>query len=134
MFTHVCQVRFRDLDAMRHVNNSVYLTYLEETRIAYMNARRSGSLFDAEHGTIMARSEINYRFPATLGDALVIEMTVGQIRRSSFEFDYSLYRQADRRLIAQAKTVMVCYNYTLNMPVRVPDAWLAALRADQPAV
>ena len=134
MFTHTIQVRFRDLDAMKHVNNSVYLTYLEETRIAFMNAHQTGSLFDPQRGTIMARSEIDYRFPATLGDTLVIEMSVGQIRRSSFEFVYSIYRQCDRKQIAAAKTTMVCYNYALNMPVRVPEEWRAHLEADRLSV
>jgi acyl-CoA thioester hydrolase len=131
MFTHSILVRFRDLDALRHVNNSVYLTYLEEARIAYMQERQTGAVFDAQHGTIVARCEIDYRFPAVLGDTLVIEMAVGEIRRSSFEFVYTLYRQSDRRLVAQAMTVMVCYNYALNTPVRLPEEWRKQLEADQ---
>jgi acyl-CoA thioester hydrolase len=134
MFTHTINIRFRDLDALRHVNNSVYLTYLEESRIAYMQARQAGTVFDPQHGTIMAHSEIDYRFPATLGDTLVVEMNVGNIRRSSFEFLYALYRQSDRRLIARAMTIMVCYNYVLNAPVRMPDEWRMQLEADQTTV
>jgi acyl-CoA thioester hydrolase len=134
MFTHSLQVRFRDLDALRHVNNSVYLTYLEEVRIAYMQAHQTGSVFDVQHGTIVARCEIDYRYPAVLGDTLITEMCVGEIRRSSFEFIYTLYRQSDRRLIAQAKTIMVCYNYALGTPVRLPDEWRKQLEADQAAV
>ncbi len=133
MFTHTIQVRFRDLDAMRHVNNAVYLTYLEETRIAYMRAHRAGSVFDADHGTIMARSELDYRYPATLDDTLTIEMAVGQIRRSSFVFLYRITRQGDGRLIAEAKTTMVCYSYVLNAPVRLPESWRKQLQADQAA-
>jgi acyl-CoA thioester hydrolase len=133
MFTHSIQVRFRDLDALRHVNNSVYLTYLEETRIAYMRAHGTGSVLETERGTIMARSELDYRFPATLGDTLVIEMCVGDIRGSSFEFLYRITRQSDSRLIAEAKTTMVCYNYVFNAPVRVPEEWRKQLLADQAA-
>jgi acyl-CoA thioester hydrolase len=134
MFTHSINIRFRDLDALRHVNNSVYLTYLEEARIAYMQERQAGTLFDPQHGTIMAHSEIDYRFPATLGDTLVIEMNVGIIRSSSFEFIYTLYRQSDRRVIATAMTVMVCYSYVLNTPVRLPNEWCKQLEADQVTV
>ena len=131
MFTHTLQVRFRDLDALNHVNNSVYLTYLEETRIAFMHAHHVGGLHTPERGTILARCELDYRFPARLGDTIVIEMQVGAIRRSSFEFVYKLYRQADRKLIAEAKTVQVCYNYVLNTPIRVPEDWLQQLKAEQ---
>jgi acyl-CoA thioester hydrolase len=129
MFTHTLQVRFRDLDALNHVNNSVYLTYLEETRIAFMNATRVGGLFSPEHGTILARCEIDYRHPARLGDVLRIEMSTGKIRNSSFVFAYRIIRESDQKLIAEACTVQVCYNYVLNKPVRVPDEWKVALSA-----
>jgi acyl-CoA thioester hydrolase len=129
MFIHTLQVRFRDLDALNHVNNSVYLTYLEETRIAFMNEHQVGGLSSPEQGTILARCEINYRFPAKLGDTLTVEMRVGEVRRSSFEFLYRVVRQDDHKLIAEAKTVQVCYNYVLNTPVRVPEEWRRQLQS-----
>jgi acyl-CoA thioester hydrolase len=134
MFTHTLQVRFRDLDALNHVNNSVYLTYLEETRIAFMHAHGVGGLSTPDSGTILARCEIDYRHPARLGETLVIEMNVGEVRRSSFEFVYRITRQDDERLIASAKTVQVCYNYALNTPIRVPEAWRQQLVKHQPRV
>jgi acyl-CoA thioester hydrolase len=136
MFTHTLQVRFRDLDALNHVNNSVYLTYLEETRIAFMNAHGVGGLSTPERGTILARCEIDYRYPAKLGDTLNIEMRVGEIRRSSFEFIYRIVRPDQRgaKLIATAKTVQVCYNYILNTPIRVPEDWQLRLQAEQTTV
>jgi acyl-CoA thioester hydrolase len=130
MFSHELCVRFRDLDAMQHVNNSVYLTYLEETRIAFMNASGIGGLWAPENGTILARCEIDYRYPAKLGDVLRIEMRVGEVRRSSFEFIYRIIRVGDERLITNARTTQVCYNYVLNRPMRVPDAWRARLQAE----
>lgn len=131
MFTHTLTVRFRDLDALNHVNNSVYLTYLEETRIAYMAARQVGGLTNPEQGTILAHCEIDYRRPALLADTLRIELGIGSIRHSSFEFTYRVIRQADEQLIAQAMTVQVCYNYRLGTPIRIPGDLLQLLQADQ---
>jgi acyl-CoA thioester hydrolase len=134
MFTHTLIVRFRDLDALNHVNNSVYLTYLEEARIGYMLARGFGRLANQERGTILARCEIDYRFPAVLADVLEIEMEVGEVRHSSFEFIYRIVRQANRRRIADATTVQVCYNYLLRTPIRVPVQWRSALALDQSVI
>ena len=131
MFSCKVVVRFRDIDAMNHVNNSVYLTYLEECRIAFMRTTRIGSLDQPEQGTILARCEIDYRYPAVLGDELEVHMHVGDIRNSSFVFIYTIDRLCDLKLIAQAKTVQVCYNYAIGAPVRIPQRWLEQLRAAQ---
>ncbi len=134
MFVHTLTVRFRDLDALNHVNNSVYLTYLEEARIAYMTDRQVNSLAVPEQGTILAHCEIDYRRPAALGDRLRVELAVGVIRFSSFEFTYRVLRDRDNALIAQARTVQVCYNYRLGTPIRIPSAWIPVLQADQAGV
>lgn len=131
MFTFRLVVRFRDIDALNHVNNSVYLTYLEECRIAYMRETQIGSMGQPEQGTILARCEIDYRYPAILGDELEVRMHVGDIRSSSFQFLYSMIRLRDDKLIAQAMTVQVCYNYVIGAPVRIPLAWREQLQAGQ---
>jgi acyl-CoA thioesterase FadM len=56
-------------------------------------------------------------------------MDAGEIRNSSFMFVYRIIRASDEKLIAEARTVQVCYNYALNKPVRVPDEWKKALAA-----
>lgn len=131
MYTHLLSVRFRDLDALNHVNNSVYLTYLEEATIAYMRARGIGGVQGPEEGTILAHCEIDYRYSAVLGDTLNIELTVGAIRNRSFEFIFKITRLSDHKLIAEARAVHVCYNYTLHVSQPVPDSWRDLLAADQ---
>lgn len=119
MFLYTLAVRFRDLDALNHVNNSVYLTYLEESRIAFMRETQVGSLDDPEQGTILAHCNIDYRLPAVLGDTLVIRVWVGEIRRSSFELRYLIERKMDATTIAEAQTIQVCYNYITKQPIRL---------------
>lgn len=65
-FRYVCPVvvRFRDCDPMGHVNNAVYLTYLEVARFAYWQDVADGRNA-ADAGVIMARAEIDYKAPAT---------------------------------------------------------------------
>ncbi len=131
MFVHTLSVRFRDLDALNHVNNAVYLTYLEEARLAFSAEMGVDWSRFQEQGFVLARCEIDYRRPALLGDTLRIELGVGDIGRSSFEFVYRITRVGDGALIAEARTTQVCFDFIRNRPVRVPEAWRAALARRQ---
>ena len=112
-FTHRLTVRFRDCDPLGHVNNAVYLTYLEETRFAHWRAEWGFGTSDPAPdipGVILARIEIDYRAQARYGDVLEIRMTVTSMGRSSFTYEYEV---ADARggLVAAAKSVMVMFDY-----------------------
>jgi acyl-CoA thioester hydrolase len=131
MFTHVLTVRFRDLDAMDHVNNATYLTYLEEARLAFSRVMGVDWARFREQGFVIARCEIDYRLPAVLGDTLHIGLQVGRIGNSAFDFLYRLLRAGDGQLIAEAKTVQVCFDFGRNRPMRIPARWRTALLQHQ---
>ena len=81
------QVRFRDLDPMNHVNNSVYLTYFEIARIAYFQLLTgSSNLRDLD--MILAEATCTYRSPATLDERLDVWIKATWLKRSSFAFEY----------------------------------------------
>ncbi len=123
VFRHTLAVRFRDMDAYGHVNNAVYMTYLEETRVAFMQANGMRSLDMPERSTILAHAEIDYRAPARLRDVLNIDLVVSRVGNSSYEFSYTVTQAKDGALVAEAKTVQVCFNFVLNRPIRVPAEW-----------
>ena len=124
VFTHRLEVRFRDCDAMGHVNNAVYLTYMEQARFKHWRALWH---YDVDRfpdpGVILARAEVDYRAPATFGDALDIKLAVGSIGRTSFQYEYEIVRADTGRLIANAKSVQVAYDYQKQTPIPVPDEW-----------
>jgi len=129
-FTHRLTVRFRDCDPLGHVNNAVYLTYLEETRFAHWRAEWGfGTTNPAPDipGVILARVEIDYRAQARYGDVLDIRMTVTALGRSSFTYGYDI---VDDRggLVATAKSVMVIFDYKTQKPVPIPDRVRAMLQ------
>jgi acyl-CoA thioester hydrolase len=121
-FVHRDTVRFRDVDAMGHVNNAVYLTYLEDARISFL--RRIGA--DVPE-MILARAEIDFRSPLSEGDELQIGVRPARVGTKSFELEYEL-RVGDK-LAAEAKTVIVSYDYAARQPVAVPDHWREKLAA-----
>jgi acyl-CoA thioester hydrolase len=120
MFCHPIEVRFRDVDAMRHVNNAVYFTYLEQARVAYWLALR-GSYRVEDINFILARAECDYRHPITLGDAVDVRLWVSSFGRASFTVDYEIVDRDSGRVFATAKTVLVMYDYARNAVVPIPD-------------
>lgn len=166
IFSHRLDVRFRDCDPMGHVNNAVYLTYLEQARLALWRSlwgfgsprsgdspasasladqppprlRRSAEAFaktearadgtrakagerDASDvpGVILARAEVDFRLPARYGDVLDVRIGLAAIGRTSFTYEYEIV-DAEKRLVATARSVQVMYDYQAGRPVPIPDA------------
>jgi acyl-CoA thioester hydrolase len=120
-------VRFRDCDPMGHVNNAVYLTYLEVARFAYWQDVAGGRWF-GDAGFIVARAEIDYKASAKPGDTVQVHLGITGFGRTSFVFEYELFDQDDRH-IASARTVQVMYDYAKETPVPVVDEFRQLINA-----
>lgn len=109
---------WRDMDALRHVNNAVYLTYLENAREAYWRAFAG----DVEiFPFTLARVEIDYRSSATWRDDLAVAVWVKRLGTTSFELEYTI-DAADGRRCAEARTVLVMMDPGHAKPVPIDDA------------
>jgi acyl-CoA thioester hydrolase len=117
-FRHRLQVRFRDCDAMGHVNHAVYLTYFEQCRLTFWRELTGAPSPHAR--VIIARAECDYRSPAHFGDELEIGINVGEIGRSSFTLTYGIAKVAGGQAVAMGKTVMVSYDYAAGKSVPLP--------------
>lgn len=118
-FEHPIEVRFRDCDALRHVNHAVYLSYCEQTRFAFWRHLTGAASLD-EIRFIVARVECDYRLPATLGDQVVVRLHTSAIGRSSFTFDYRIGEPGEGRVFAEARTVLVFYDYKTGKAAPIP--------------
>lgn len=118
-FEHEIEVRFRDCDGLGHVNNAVYLTYLEQARFAHWQ-RLTGTT-GIPRSFIVARVECDYRAPATAGDRLIVRLSVAAVGNSSFTFDYEIVNGRTREVVAAARTVQVMYDYAAGRPIPLPD-------------
>jgi acyl-CoA thioester hydrolase len=130
-YEYEIEVRFRDCDALGHVNNAVYLTYLEQARFALWQriTGRTGVFADASPNIILARVECDYRAPARMGDRLVVRTRVSAIGRSSFTLDYEILDARTRSVVANARTVQVVYDYGAGRSLPIPDDIRARLDA-----
>jgi len=121
------EVEFRDIDVAGHVNNAVYLTYLETARIRYL-IDVLGPQFAYEVSLILARIEIDFRSPARFPETLELGARVTRLGTKSFDMEHEV-RGGDGRLVLEASSVLVAYDYEANAPMAVHEDWRARLDA-----
>jgi acyl-CoA thioester hydrolase len=118
-FSVPVQVRWRDLDAFRHVNNAALVSYLEVARSELWRHHFEGA-DPMDIPFVIARLEVDYKRPVGLYDEVVVALTAADIGATSFAFDYVV--TANGLAAATARTVQVCVRHASGRPVRVPEA------------
>jgi acyl-CoA thioester hydrolase len=126
MFVHRERVRFRDLDVMGHVNNAVFLTYIESARVAFLQELGAASTLE-DMSIIVARIEIDFRAPVGFGEEVEISVRASRFGGKSFDLDYEL--RVGGRVVAEAKSVLVSYDYGKGEAVELPQQWREKLAA-----
>jgi acyl-CoA thioester hydrolase len=119
-FSTPIDVRFRDLDAMGHVNNAVFFTYFEEGRLAFFISASPKEKFPG-FDFILAHISCDYLKPVTIDDRLALQIRVEKIGGKSFTFDYTVLDRNETDVIyATGKSVQVCYDYEKGETVSLP--------------
>ena len=130
-FVHHERVRFGDLDALRHLNNVVFLRYYESARIDYLRSLSSGhdpAAGGDGFGLIFAECHINYRSPVHYDEELAISCRISDIARSSFRIPFEM--RAGDRLCAEGYGVLVGFDYSAQRATPLPDELVAVLEAE----
>jgi acyl-CoA thioester hydrolase len=128
-FVHTERVRFGDLDAMRHLNNVVFLRYFETARIGYLRhlvpEHDPASPERTGFGLIFAECHINYRSPVRFDDSLEVHCSIADVRRSSFKVKFAM--KVGDRLAAEGDGVLVGFDYGAHKAQPLPDGLRARL-------
>jgi acyl-CoA thioester hydrolase len=131
-YSHTERVRFGDLDAMRHLNNVVFLRYFETARIAYLReivpAHDPANPERDEFGLIFAECHINYRSPVVFDEAVDVTCSIGNVKRSSFRVEFEM--RVGSRLVAEGYGVLVGFDYANEQAAVLPDALRETLAAE----
>lgn len=120
--TSTIEIRFNDLDIYGHVNNAIYLSYLEQARINYFN-----QIIGVDHdwkteGIIVANININYLKPIVWGSFISADVWVKETGNKSFVLAYKLYQNEIE--VSNATTTLVCINYHLEKTINIPEKWI----------
>lgn len=133
-FSYPVQIRFADLDALEHVNNAKYFTYMETARLQYFRQVMGWSGERSKLGVILARATCDFKLPLTLDDVIKVYARITRIGKKSFDFEFAIVCDADGAIAAEGTGVQVAYDYKRSVSVEVPDSWRAIMMAYEPAL
>lgn len=115
-------VRWRDLDAFNHVNNSSYLTYLEEARLQWLRTV-PGEWFSAHAMPVMAAVELHYRKPIEWPAEIDVLLSCERLGNSSMTIGNRIVDRNDHtRVYADGNVVMVWVDPATGASVPLPEA------------
>jgi acyl-CoA thioester hydrolase len=118
-------VRWGDMDAMGHVNNIVYIQYLESARIGYFEgpAGWNGRTEEGRRqGPVVVSQTFNYRRQVYYPAELEVGVHCQEIRNRSFLLAYAIFRKGTDELVGDGSSVTVWLDYAANKAVEIPPA------------
>lgn len=130
-FTCEISVRTGDIDANRHVNNTVYSDYLEQARATYFR-----NLWDedwAESSVVIATMTIDFRAPIELDDDVYVDVRVSDVGTSSWTVEYrvrAVTPDGTEKLAAEASSVQVAWDRENGSSQPLPESWQAKLERE----
>lgn len=114
------EVEFHDLDAMGHVNNVRYFTFMEAARVTFfrhfLDARRIRDL-----QMIAVEASCRFLSPALWGEVLLVRVWIPRVGNTSFDFQYEMTERETGRLVARGTTICVSWDYETESKMRVPE-------------
>jgi acyl-CoA thioester hydrolase len=119
-------MRWADLDLLGHVNNVVYVDYLQEARVDMMRTHGPSAQGALAEGTVVVRHEVSYLTPLNFGFRPVsIECWVTEIRAATFTMAYEIFHDLPgdegRRVYLRATTVLTPYVFSTETPRRLTE-------------
>lgn len=129
-FYYPLQVRYADLDPQWHVNNTRFLTYIEQARLAYichLDLWDGKSFLDL--GIIIADVHVAYLSPIVLGQKIRVGVRVSRIGNKSLTFDNQVEDENSSEILATGEVVVVAYDFHKQKTVPVSDVWREKITA-----
>ncbi len=129
-------IRYGDIDTLGHVNNAVYLTYVEQARIAYIHHLGLWDGAPSTQGMIVARVAIDYKAALTLTDAQAdIHTRVSKLGNRSLVMQHEIHSSGDSpKLAAEVEVTCVAFNYDKNETIPVSERWREVITAFEPGL
>ncbi len=125
------QVRFGDTDALGHVNNAVYLSWMELGRMAFTD-KLLPQIDWTKTGFILAHVSIDYIEPVFLNDKVKVYMRAGKIGGKSVVLECVITKEDEKgeRPTAKGTNIIVAFDYRKNISVLIPEDWKEAMEIE----
>ena len=115
-FHYELQTRWKDLDAFGHVNNAVFLSYIEDARITFF---KRWNLCNENRSIIMASAKIDYLRQIDHPSQLIVGERISRIGRKSFDIESAVFIKDEADAVATSMVICVCFDYEQNESVPV---------------
>ena len=115
-FQHPVNTRWKDLDAFRHINNAVFLSYIEDARIVLL---RRWNINYAEKSLIVASVKIDYLKQVKHPSSLIIGQKITRIGTKSFDISSAMFVQGKEEPVCISTVTSVAFDFKLNQTVKV---------------
>jgi acyl-CoA thioester hydrolase len=126
-FSTIIPIRITDLNYGGHVGNDSILSLIHEARVQFLKHFGFTELDFAGTSLIMSDVAIEFRSEVFYGSAIKVMVTAGEFTRAGFDIFYQMVYAENNKLVAIAKTGMVCFDYTTRKVTAVPEQALAKL-------
>lgn len=123
------EVRVGDLNYGNHLGNDAVLGLIHEARRRYIRSLGSDEIGADRVGFVVADAAVIYRAQAFYADRLRIEVAAGEFGSRSCAFFFRVSAVADGRVVAEARTGMVSFDFEAQKAVSMPEALRAKLQA-----
>lgn len=124
-------VRITDINYGNHVGNDSFVAILHEARVQWLQKNDYTELSIEGIGLIMSDLVVEFKNESLYGDIVEVKIGVGEISKIGFELYYQLISKRNNEIIilANAKTGMVCYDYSVKKVVGIPEKVKIMLKA-----
>lgn len=122
------KTRWKDIDSFGHVNNAIFLTYIEDARIMYF---KRWNVTEKKRSLIVASIKIDYLRQIVHPSDLIVGQKISRIGNSSFDIQSAIFLHNDPKPAANSVVSCVCFDYQQNKSVPVYDEIIADFQLDQ---
>ena len=127
-FYQPIQVRYGDIDPQRHVNNSRFFTYMEQSRVSYFQhlGLWDGTNFD-DLGVILLETTITFKEPILYGQSIRVGVRTERLGKKSLNVITAIVDTESGNELAIGKSILVAYDYARTQSIPIPEKWCRAI-------
>jgi len=116
-------VQWGDMDAAKHVNNTIYLRWIESARIEMFQKMQKGEFEFKKIVPILAWQDCKYIFPITFPDSVVIKLDIIELLEDRVLCEGKIYSKRNERIAAISKSLLMAYNMQELKKHPFPETW-----------
>ena len=121
-------IKWGEMDAYQHLNNTVYFRYFEDARIAYFEKIELGRLKEETGiGPILASTQCRFRVPLAYPDTVTVATRISRLEADRFVMDYLVVSHHHGKVAASGDGVLVAFDYRAGTKATIPESLRARI-------